>query len=638
MSEYTSKTADLALVIAGPILRDTNENTATVWFVSSEACDAEFILKEQSASDYLNYKNEHHVFQVGSHCFIHIISAHKENLLKHGEFYEYDIVLNCKTGSVKMSEELTELRYRDKQTFCFLYKKQLTNVMHGSCRKPHFEGDDALPVLDDMLAARFSKCTVVHNYETNKSIPDLLLHTGDQVYVDDVCGPMLNAIGQTIDLLGLYDESFTQANISNSNELSEHPSNFYHREKLLPFCEQNEALYTSFFKGKRKPIFTSVNAKNHLIALNEMIALYLLCWSSRLWPHIDIETVPQQIEDQDAYKKELPLLSNFSFGLCKVERAFAHIPSYMMFDDHDVTDDWNLTRDWEQQVYGNPFSKRIIGNALLAYFLCQGIGNPSSTWHPLLDIASDTFTHTGIQRHDQLIDALLSFNQWHFQLNTFPVVNMLDTRTRRWRSESNAKKPSGLMDWEALCELQDQILGQEAVIMVSPAPIYGVKLIETIQRIFTAFGGALMVDAENWMAHKGTASVILNIFKHKKTPPHFIILSGDVHYSFVYDISIRAQENSPKITQFTCSGIHNEFPDGLITWFERLNRWLYSSKSPLNVFTKRRNMVIRERENSRDKRDLLNACCLGLLELDANGHEKSCKVVLANGQVITFNQ
>jgi hypothetical protein len=69
--------------------------------------------------------------------------------------------------------------------------------------------------------------------------------------------------------------------------------------------------------------------------------------------------------------------------------------------------------------------------------------------------------------------------------------------------------------------------------MVSPAPVLGVKLIENVQRVFTWLGLALMVDAENWMAHPGAAHVMLNIFRHRRTPRTFVILSGDVHYSFV---------------------------------------------------------------------------------------------------------
>jgi len=122
------------------------------------------------------------------------------------------------------------------------------------------------------------------------------------------------------------------------------------------------------------------------------------------------------------------------------------------------------------------------------------------------------------------------------------------------------------------------LIGQQSVILVSAAPVFGVKMIETIQKIFTFFGKALVVDAENWMAHKGTASVMLNIFRHYKTPPNFIILSGDVHYSFVYDIELSFRRNSPKITQITSSGIKNQFPHKLLRWFDTLNRLLYSPR------------------------------------------------------------
>ena len=48
----------------------------------------------------------------------------------------------------------------------------------------------------------------------------------------------------------------------------------------------------------------------------------------------------------------------------------------------------------------------------------------------------------------------------HFSLETTPKVIVLDTRTKRWRSESSSNKPSGLMDWEALSELQQELINQ----------------------------------------------------------------------------------------------------------------------------------------------------------------------------------
>ena len=150
-----------------------------------------------------------------------------------------------------------------------------------------------------------------------------------------------------------------------------------------------------------------------------------------------------------------------------------------------------------------------------------------------------------------------------------------------------------------------------------------------------------MVDAENWMAHKGTANVMLNIFKHARTPPRFIILSGDVHYSFVYDVRLRFKKHSPQILQFTCSGLKNAFPTKLISKLDTLNQWLYSTKSPLNMLTKRRDMKVIAREPSGYKgKELLNIPALGWLELDPEIHASNdttvCSIVTNQGDKITF--
>lgn len=645
----TNNVSNLPKVLAGPIVRHINQDTFTLWLVTTIPTKFTLCLFEkdtqQSAHKNINEssniadntKLSQSQVRVGEHCFIQLLRLDQNNLLKDQSTYYYDLELTLPNKSnVLLSKECAELLYPNENQFSFKYSKTLKKVIHGSCRKAHYEGKDALPQLDTLIQEST-------NDDQDQARPDIVLFTGDQVYVDDVAGPMLTAIKQVIDILGLYHENFTGSTISDSAELGRHKDSYYRREQLLPASDTSDDLSDAFFKGKKKPVFTSVNALNHLIALNEMLALYFLSWSSRLWPFVKISTEDIDIyqiaaEYSAKYEHEIKAISDFKEGICKVERAFAHIPIYMIFDDHDVTDDWNLTRGWEEQIYGNPFSKRIIGNALCAYLLCQGMGNPKYTWEPLHDALTNTFTNDSINDHDVFIDALLEHKHWHYGLKTYPPIQVLDTRTQRWRSESNKNKPSGLMDWEALCELQQQIIGKESVIMVSAAPVYGVKLIEAIQKLFTICGGALMVDAENWMAHKGTASVMLNIFRHIKTPPNFIILSGDVHYSFVYDVSLRFRQNSPKVVQFTCSGIHNEFPDKLIRRFERANKWLYGHRSPLNWLTKRRNMSIKERESSIDKRDLVNATSLGLLELTDEGTEQACKLILADGSRVTFEK
>lgn len=614
------------MVIAGPIVRKVTEDTCHIWLVTSLPSAPSIHLMQRGVNVEVECFEES--VQVGQYAYIHLLSATASYKFSDRERVYYQLDFTDKATSKKWHVEQQRLLYSAEDGLSFHYTETPETILHGSCRKPHFDGDDALAQVDNLIEKGLSG---------SSSLPDVLLMTGDQIYADDVAGPMLKAIHHCCDLLGLYHEGLEGAVVSNTAKLSQHSHGFYEREQLLPQIATNTVLSSLFFGAKKKPVFTSVNAQNHLIGSAEILAMYFLVWSDALWPLIDIDNnhIPQQY--RDTFEKEQKAIDGFVKQLPSVRRALAHVPTYMIFDDHDVTDDWNLTRGWEQEVYANPLSKRMIGNALIGYLLCQGWGNAPKKVASLIGDAQKVFSSSDLNEHDTFIDKLLDFSEWHYRLDTSPPIEVLDTRTQRWRSESSLNKPSGLMDWEALCEFQHSIIGKEAVIVVSAAPIYGVKIIEAIQKMFTFFGKALTVDAENWMAHRGTANVMLNIFRHYKTPPEFIILSGDVHYSFVYDVRLRFRRNSPHITQFTCSGLKNAFPETLITWFDRLNRLLYGAKSPLNVFTKRRNMSVKARPPNNGDKELFNGCAIGVLNISHKGKDVHCKALLSNGKEVVFS-
>ena len=612
-------------VIAGPIVRKVTSTECHIWVVTSNADSPTLNLSANEVVVSGNCQRE--TIRVGKYAFIHLLSFTSSEPFEDTARIGYSLSFSDDAQQASWENEQRGLLYDGQSSLCFHYTETPETILHGSCRKPHFHSDDALAQVDVLHKIAFKK---------QNDFPDLLLMTGDQIYADDVAGPMLKAIHSVIDRLGLYHEALEGAVVTNTNELATHEHGYYEREQLLPQIATNTVLSSIFFGAKKKPVFTSVNAQNHLIGSAEIIAMYLLVWSDTLWADINIDKDGIPPKYHAIFDKEHEALNGFVKQLPQVRRALAHIPTYMIFDDHDVTDDWNLTRGWEQEVYGNPLSKRMIGNALIGYLLCQGWGNAPKKVAPLIAKVQESMGESGLNSHDEIIDELLDFDQWHYRLDTTPPIEVLDTRTQRWRSESNMNKPSGLMDWEALCDFQHSIIGKESVIVVSAAPIYGVKVIEAIQKVFTFFGKALTVDAENWMAHKGTANVILNIFRQYKTPPDFIILSGDVHYSFVYDVRLRFRRNSPHITQFTCSGLKNAFPDGLIKWLDRLNRVLYRSKSPLNLFTRRRNMSVKAREPSLGYGELFNGCAIGVLKISQKNTDVQCKALLSNGKEVEF--
>ena len=634
----TSLKKDTGPVLAGPVLRHTAPDELVLWLATSQPIDAHIRLRDSSR--YLVDRPiaacEQTCLRIGTRAWLYLLHIRPDNELPRDTRLHYDLGLQSGKDRQWIQHWAPHLCPEGQTSPGFVLKSRLDRILHGSCRRPHHPSGDGLVRVDNELAKA----------ETIEDTPALLLMTGDQVYADDVAGPMLHAIQCVIHQLGLYQEVLEGASLQHSHELTSIEKAYYHRDELLPESEFNEDLTERFFGGVRKPVFTTANAGNHLISFAEVMAMYLLVWSPDPWQLVtptEPVTAPSELK---RYQEEQQAIDGFRKNLPQAARAMANVPVYMIFDDHDVTDDWNLSALWETTAYEHPFSRRIIGNALLGYLLCQGWGNQPEHFTTLLAQCQTLFepekNHHELdrQRQDQLIDDLFHFRHWHYSLDTQPRLVVLDTRTHRWRSELRRSHPSGLMDWEALTDFQQEVMGQEAVVVVSPAPMFGVKLIEMIQRVFTWFGKPLLVDAENWMAHRGAASVLLNIFGHSGTPKHFVILSGDVHYSFAYDVTLRHKRNSPHIWQITSSGIKNEFPNGLLEWLDRLNRWLFAPWSPLNWFTKRRRMRIAPRlpEGREAGERLWNHSGIGEVWLDEEGAPRTIRQLNADDGGTEFHQ
>lgn len=679
---------DLPDILAGPILRRAMPQRLVMWLVASRPLDLQLTLCTDDLSQQHDLESATTRLAVGRHAHLHLIDLPLDDALPRDVRIAYDLAYraNAEGGVNAEGEVSTEgkgtgwrsmrdwgeaLCYDGEPLPTLVLRSRYDNLLHGSCRKPHHASPDGLVRADRWLSER---------HADSAARPAALLMTGDQIYADDVAGPMLAAIHALIARLGLYDECLEGTEIASGSELYARDETYYHRDELLPAIRSTEALREKFFGGVRKPIFTTVSAENHLITFAELLAMYLLVWSPTPWRLIEVEVPQLAAEEQDRYRAEQHHIDAFVAGLPGVARLFAHLPTLMIFDDHDVTDDWNLSAAWEAAVYEHPFSRRIVGNALIAYLLCQGWGNdPDGLAEPLAASREwlDSAGHDGRldgETHDRLVTHLLRFTGWGYTLDSTPRLVVLDTRTRRWRSERRRHHPSGLMDWEALSEFQQELLEEPSVIIVSPAPIFGVKLIEGIQRVFTWFGKPLLVDAENWMAHPGAAHTMLNILRHSRTPQRYVILSGDVHYSFVYAITLRqrsfetlagqpsertgaafrrkargaqnwrhnlglgenrsdrrtgtaqhsdslTQVAGPRMWQITSSGLKNTFPDTLLDWFDRLNRWLYAPWSPLNWLTKRRRMAVDpyypERASKGER--LWNRAGIGQVLLDDQG-------------------
>lgn len=637
-----SGTHSISTLLAGPVLRKMQTDRIVFWLATSKPVQWRLALFPNKHDSQVHeiHTNCREV-KVGEQFYIHLIDLPLDMPLPENTWVGYELSYKHGTDGewVNLTDEAPHLLYPGKNTLGFVIKTHIDNMIHGSCRKPHYSRKGGSSAGDGL--ARADQFLLEQAADPSKW-PALLMMHGDQIYTDDVAGPMLVAIHRLLDQLNAPAEVLPGTQLENSLELHQREPHYYTRHELLPKTKATKDLRAVLFTGAKKPVFTTDNARNHLISLVEVMAMYLLVWSPIPWRYTDM-SMPASISTEFAerYDSQLEAMEEFVAELDSVHRLMAHLPVAMIFDDHDITDDWNLHAEWEETAYGEPFSKRIIGNALVAYLVCQGWGNaPENFSDEMMNRCEEAFLLPGEEAHEKLVTELIEFRNWQYQWNTFPVLMVIDTRTNRWQSEVNSSHPSGLMDWEALSALQQRLLGHDAVLLVSPAPIFGVKVIENIQKVFTWFGKPLMVDAENWMAHRGAASTLLNLFRHGKTPHNFVILSGDVHYSFAYEIELRSRKDSPNIWQITSSGFRNEFPRKLLDVLDRINRWLYAPWSPLNWFTKRRKMKIVPRKpdhGSRGER-LVNGSGLGLLKLDSKGAPQFISQLMADGDQIVFEK
>ncbi|MFA0471083.1 alkaline phosphatase family protein [Vibrio sp. 10N.222.51.E8] len=656
-----STTSSLPLLLAGPILRKTTATEVVLWLATSSPLTGRAELHTQEIDDseaaqdqpfYTSSLEEHDSIQIGTHAWITLIRLQGE--FPTNTLLEYDI--HTESGSLK--ELAPHLVYNGKSRVEFKISTSADYILHGSCRNPHHPSKDSLVAADNKMAD-----------QTVAERPDMLMMSGDQIYADHVAGPTLDAIQQVIHLLGLVGESLPTDSqikqINNSDALYNSEYHLYQRHHYLPHHTASESMIDKLFPNRGVPIFSSTDCENHLVTLSEFIAMYLLVWSPTLWQCVNRERLIENNftqggrqltpTEQQQWRDENVIMDDFIAGLPQVQRLFAHIPTYMIFDDHDVTDDWNLTVGWEHAVDQNQFATQVIGNGLAAYWMCQGWGNkPESFDETFIEQATQLFVHkdhnetvdantthsvSNIEpdKHQAFIEMLSRFEEWHYTIDTSPKVIVLDTRTRRWRSESRMNKPSGLMDWEALIEFQHQLMNQDKVVIVSAAPMFGVKFIETLQKMATTIGKPLVIDAENWMAHPGSANTLISIFTHTKTPTNFVVLSGDVHYSFAYDIKLRYRRNSPNIYQITCSGIKNQFPAPLLKFCDVWDRLLYSPRSVLNYFTKRKRLKIEKRSpDNQTFYRLSNRSAIGELRLDTDGKPQSITTLSGDGKVTRF--
>ena len=401
------------------------------------------------------------------------------------------------------------------------------NILYGSCRKLHGPEEDSFFAADGIVEKS------VNNLLER---PSVLFLTGDQIYADDVATPLISHFTELGNVLLGWDFPERIPDIGETKDIP---------------VKQRQRIAQEVVR------FTSTHAQNHIFSFGEYAAHYLVSWNAENWPVEDWLTLYPQQEIAD-YRKEIEEVERALNSLPAVRRVLANIPTYMMFDDHDVTDDWNLTQEWRKNVETSNSGRRVVANALAAFWAFQAWGNdPDMFSSEFIAAITDYLQSEGTDGDKVFERTLWDFPSWTFRAPTDPPTILLDTRTQR--DYDSAEGASRLLNTEALTNLKAHTTGTQGkpLIIVSPPPVYGFELMEALQNEIPKYLGPYKFDYEAWRSNIHGFLDFMKFLVRDIRPKYCIFLSGDVHYAFSISATFTFQNHTLPMTQLTSSALKN---------------------------------------------------------------------------------
>ncbi|MET7330014.1 alkaline phosphatase D family protein [Nonomuraea sp. NPDC005650] len=285
-------------------------------------------------------------------------------------------------------------------------------------------------------------------------------------------------------------------------------------------------------------------------------------------------TEPQgEIADFDEYAE----LYRLAWTDEEIRWLLSTVPTAMIFDDHDLRDDWNTSQPWRDQMATVPWWQRRVIAGLGAYWIYQHLGNLSPAERaqdPLLRTLMDGDGGAALDTFAEKADAEPSSNRWSYarDLGNARLI-MVDTRCARQLTPGDRR----MLDPGEWAWLEEQVAAPaERLIIGSSIPFLLPEGVHGVQNWNEAlcdgkWGGLARrwsekfrqrIDLEHWAAFRRSFEDLARLLVKVGKP--VLILSGDVHYSYL------ARAGAGQIFQIVCSPIRNPL--------SRILRWA-------NVFT-----------------------------------------------------
>ncbi len=292
----------------------------------------------------------------------------------------------------------------------------------------------------------------------------------------------------------------------------------------------------------------------------------------------DIREPPgEEVNDIEEYT----MLYRESWGDPPVRWLLSTIPSAMMFDDHDVHDDWNTSQSWIEDMRATDWWHERIVAGLSTYWIYQHLGNLSPA-----ELDGDELW-AAVQRADDGAPLLRRFaedadrNQggglWAFSrlLGTARLI-VLDGREGRVL-EPGRREMMDDGEWEWFDrQMEDD---PDHVLIAGTLPVLLAPTLHWLEAwneavCDGAWGGwaaglgeklRRALDLEHWAAFQRSFHRLIGVVaelasgRRGRAPASIVMLGGDVHQSYLERVSFpRGPEVSSQVWQAVCSPFRNQ--------------------------------------------------------------------------------
>jgi hypothetical protein len=263
------------------------------------------------------------------------------------------------------------------------------------------------------------------------------------------------------------------------------------------------------------------------------------------------------------------------------------VPTIMIFDDHDVHDDWNTSGAWRREFRAKPWWPARIAGAFMSYWLYQHLGNLSPA-----ELGEDDVWRQVQEGDDAALvlrdlavraDARAGGIRWSVRRDFGAVrVVVIDSRSRRVVDDDRRRLMVDEAEWQWVIE-SSSAGGFDHLVLATSLPLLlprGIHSLEAWNEAVCAgaWGNRLRsaaerlrqaVDLEHWAAFgasfRAFETLLVDLASGSAGRPASItIISGDIHHHYLAAVSLPpGPPSGTTVYQAVCSPLHNLLPEKL---------------------------------------------------------------------------